>query len=87
MTTSFTVPATGKYTICFLRRGTGGLSFLSNSGGATAILSNIGRAVVQGTNNMNFFSNTAQATLPTPDWVGITTGNALLSNNIFFGIS
>jgi hypothetical protein len=87
MTTSFTVPATGKYTICFLRRGTGGLSFLSNSGGATAILSNIGRAVVQGTNNMNFFTNVTQATLPTPDWVGITTGNALSGNNMFFGVS
>jgi hypothetical protein len=86
MTTSYTVPATGKYTICFVRRGTGGVGILSNSSG-TAVLSNMGRPLVQGTNNMNFFSNTAQATLPTPDWVGITTGNALLSNNIFFGIS
>jgi hypothetical protein len=86
MTTPYTIPATGKYTICFLRRGTGGLSFLSNSGG-TVILSNIGRPVVQGTNNMNFFTNPTQATLPTPDWVGITTGNLLTSNNMFFGVS
>jgi hypothetical protein len=85
MTASYTIPATGKYTICFVRRGTGALSFLSNSGGTTA-LSNTGRLPVQGTNNMNFFSNTTQLTLPSPDWVGVT-GNGLIPNNIFFGVS